>query len=124
MNVDDTKGHHLALVEIQAVDVVTGDHFVGKSLSDGIMGGTGTAKGYLKVIDKDGDVRFIKHEGKLTTTLSPEDKPIGITTEGTFSFTKGTGKWENIHGGGTWKGKFITLEILTYDWEGEYFIKK
>jgi hypothetical protein len=124
MNVDDTEGHTLSLVESKGVDVVTGDWFVSKMLADGVMGGTGTVRGYGKIIDKDGDVRFETVETKTTFILSPEGKPIGATMEGTFSFTKGTGKWENIHGGGTAKGKFIAPEIYMVDWEGEYFIKK
>ena len=124
MNVDDIEGHAISIGESKGVDVVTGDHFVSKSLSDGIIGGTGTVKGYTKIIDKDGDVRFCTSEAKATSTRSPEGKPIAATWEGTFSFTRGTGKWENIHGGGTAKGKFIGPGIFMIDWEGEYFIKK
>jgi len=124
MNVDDIEGHAISISELKGVDVVTGDHFVSMSLNDGVIGGTGTIKGYSKIIDKDGDVRFETIETKTTFILSPEGKPIGVTMESTFSFTKGTGKWENIHGGGTGKGKFIAPEIFMVDWEGEYFIKK
>ncbi len=44
--------------------------------------------------------------------------------EGTWSITKGTGKFENAQGGGTYKGWFIGQGIFTYISEGEYFIKK
>ena len=124
MNVDDIEGHAISIAESKGVDVVTGDHFVSKILGDGVWGGTGTTKGYTKIIDKDGDVRFCTSEGKASSTLSPEGKPIAATMEGTFSIIKGTGKWENIHGGGTSKGKFIGPGIFMFDWEGEYFIKK
>jgi hypothetical protein len=123
MNVDEIEGHTLSLGESKGVDVVTGDQFVSMGFGD-LVKGNGRHWGYLKVIDKDGDVRFIKYEGKVTFILSPEGKPIGATTEDTFSLIKGTGKWENAQGGGTSKGKSIGPAILMVDWEGEYFIKK
>jgi hypothetical protein len=44
--------------------------------------------------------------------------------EGTFSYTKGTALFENIQGGGTYKGKYISEKTYIVEWEGEYFIKK
>jgi hypothetical protein len=111
MNVDDIEGHVLSLGESKGVDVVTGDQFVTKGSVD-LVKGNGSHWGYSKVIDKDGDVRFIKYEGKVTTTLSPEGKPI-ITTEDTFSLIKGTGKWENAHGGGHAKNNLQSISYLT-----------
>jgi len=124
IEVDDTEGHILSIAESKGVDVVTGDYFVNRGFVDHVKG-NGLFIGYQKTVDKDGDVTFRKFEGKSTTTLSPEGKPITIT-EGTFSFIKGTGKWENIHGGGTSKAKSIGpgMGIFMDDWEGEYFIKK
>lgn len=72
---------------------------------------------------KDGNVFFSKWQGKVSTTQSPEGKPI-MKWEGTFSYVKGTGKWENIQGGGTYKGGFIARGIYVNHVEGEYFIKK
>ena len=56
-------------------------------------------------------------------TQSPKGRPL-VTFEGTWSFAKGTGKWENVQGNGTYKGKFIGPGIFAHDLEGEYFIKK
>ena len=64
-----------------------------------------------------------KAEGKTTTILSPEGKPI-TTFEGIISFIKGTGKYKNIQGSGTYKGKLVSSVIIVNEWEGEYFIKK
>ena len=44
--------------------------------------------------------------------------------EGTWSVVKGTGKWENAKGSGTYKGWFIGQGIYTYVGEGEIEMKK
>jgi uncharacterized protein affecting Mg2+/Co2+ transport len=61
--------------------------------------------------------------GKNATTISPEGKPV-TTLEGSWTYTKGTGKYENIQGSGSYKGKLISRTIFIIEWEGEYFIKK
>ena len=55
--------------------------------------------------------------------MSPEGKPI-VKFAGTWSVVKGTGKWENAIGGGTYKGWFIGQGIYTYLGEGEIEMKK
>ena len=122
IKLDDTKGHILVLSESKGIDVATGAQFVSSAFGDYVKG-NGPHWGYSKAVTPDGDVNFSKFEGKVTTTLSPAGKPI-TTFEGTFSLTKGTGKYENAQGGGTFKGKIIGPGISMYDWEGEYFIKK
>jgi len=60
---------------------------------------------------------------KFETTLSPEGKPV-TTFEASWTFIKGTGKYENIQGSGSLKGKYISRTIAIVDWEGEYFIEE
>lgn len=122
IKLDDIEGHVLVQHGWKGVDVVTGDQVFTSGSSDYVKG-NGPHRSYSKMVDPDGDVYFNKAEGRTTTTLSPEGKPV-TTIKGTFSFTRGTGKFENIQGGGTYKGKIIGPGILTYEWEGEYFIKK
>jgi len=122
IKLDDTEGHILTLSESKGVDVATGAQFVSSAFGDYVKG-NGPHWGYSKAIDPDGSVTFSTFKMQATTTLSPEGKPI-TTFEGTWSFTKGTGKFENVQGGGTFKGKIIGPGIYMYDWEGEYSIKK
>ena len=122
IKLDDTKGHVLVLSESKGIDVATGAQFVSGTFGDYVKG-NGPHWGHGKAIYPDGSVVFSTMKMKVTTTLSPEGKPI-TTFEGTFSLTKGTGKYENIQGGGTVKGKIIGPGIYTYDYEGEYSIKK
>jgi hypothetical protein len=84
-----------------------------------LVKGNGTDLGYVTECYPDGSKMFIKAQGKITTTLSPEGKRI-VTGEGTDSLIKGTGKWEGFQGGGTWKLKVIAEGIAVIDVEGEY----
>lgn len=122
IKLDDVEGHVLVEHGWKGVDVVAGSLLFMSGHSDYVKG-NGPHRTYSKVVYPDGDIIFIKAEGRTTTTLSPEGKPV-TTIKGTLSFIRGTGKFENIQGSGTYKGKVIGPGILTYEWEGEYFIKK
>jgi hypothetical protein len=121
---DDIEGHTLSLYEAKGAGTgsVGGFTFFNQGMSD-LVKGNGTHHGYYKATDKDGHVYFAKWQGKVTTTMSPEGMPM-VKFGGTWSFTKGTGKWENVQGGGTYKGMFIGDGIFSNVTEGEYFIKK
>ena len=128
INVGDTEDHIISLSEFEGSNVSTGE----KKLMDGaldvgmtfadIVKGNGPHQGYGKM-SLNGDVIFWKHQGKAVTILSPEGKPV-TTIEGSYTWTKGVGKYENIQGSGTYKGKYISKTIVIVEWEGEYFIKK
>jgi hypothetical protein len=124
MKPDDTEGHTLSLYEAKGAGAgASGDvTFLADGQSD-LVKGNGPHHGYTKINDKDGHFYFTKWQGEVTTTKSPEGKPI-MKFGGTWSITKGTGKWENAQGDGTYKGWFIGKGIYTYISEGEYFIKK
>ena len=124
MKIDDTEGHTLNSYEAKGAGMGSagGFTFFNQGVSD-LVKGNGTHSGYYKATDKDGHVYFSKWQGKVTTTMSPEGMPI-VKFGGTWSFTKGTGKWENIQGGGTYKGWFIGQGIYTLISEGEYSINK
>ena len=122
IKVDDTEGHTLGVGISKGVDVITSSIFISRSTSDFVKG-NGTHQGYTKTMYKNGDISFSKFQGKISTTMSPKGIPL-VTFEGTWSLTKGVGKWENAQGNGTYKGKFVGPGIFTYDWEGEYSIKK
>ena len=128
INFGDTEDHIIILSEFEGANVSTGkEKFmdgaldVGMTFSD-LVKGNGPHQGYGKM-SLNGDVIFWKHQGKAATTLSPEGKPV-TTVEGTWTWTKGAGKYENIQGSGTYKGKYISKTIVIVEWEGEYFIKK
>jgi len=126
INIGDTEGHIILLEEYEGTNVSTGKEKFMDGAQDVVRGfgdlvmGNGTNQGYGK-LSLNGDVVFYKLQSKVATTLSPEGKRV-TTFEASLTFTKGTGKYENIQGSGTYKGKFISG--LIGEWEGEYFIKK
>jgi hypothetical protein len=123
LKVDDTEGHFVSLYESKGV--TSDGKFVRyfTSRSD-LIKGNGTLSGYGKYVDiKDGDYYFSKYQGPAIATKSPEGK-LKITFKGTYSYINGTGKFENIQGGGTFKGESIGKGIIFVDVEGEYVIKK
>ena len=124
MEPDDTEGHTMTSSVAKGAGMgSSGGHtFISHSVSD-LVKGNGTHFGYYKATDKDGHVWFAKWQGKVTTTMSPEGRP-NVQFAGTWSFIKGTGKWENVQGGGTYKGMFIGQGIYTVITEGEYSINK
>jgi hypothetical protein len=121
--VGDTPGHVVSILENKGV--TSDGKFVRyfTSRSD-LIKGNGTLSGYGNYVEvKDGDAYFVKFNGSVSTTKSPEGK-LKITFKGTYSYTKGTGKYENIQGDGTFSGGYIGKGIMSVDVEGEYSIKK
>ncbi len=125
---DDTEGHSIFIVKSEGVNVSTGKEkfmdgaeYAYEAFGDYVKG-NGPHLTYSKMT-LNGDTIFVKSEGETKTTISPEGKPI-TTVEGTSTIIKGTGKYENIQGSNTYKGKLISSIIMVIEWEGEYFIKK
>jgi len=128
VEVGDTEGHSLYLLKNEGFNESTGENkfmdgaeVIYFGIADYIKG-NGSHTVYTKMSMNDNAV-YSKAEGKTTTTLSPEGKPV-TTFKGSITFIKGTGKYQNIQGGGTYKGKLVSSVIIVNKWEGEYFIKK
>lgn len=128
VEVGDTEGHSLYLLKNEGFNESTGEYkfmdgaeTVWFGIADYIKG-NGHHTVYTKLSLND-NVVYSKAEGKTTTILSAEGKPV-TTFEGSFTFTKGTGKYKNIQGSCTYKGKLVSSVIIVNEWEGEYFIKK
>lgn len=122
VEVGDMEGHLLQLNVSQgtnAGDVMGGAQFENCTTSD-TKKGNGMHQGY-STFSLNGDKWISKFEGKVTTTMSEDGKP-NTTFEGTFTFTKGEGKYKNIQGGGTYKGKYISETEWENEWEGTYDI--
>ena len=121
IEVGDIDGHVILTGTTKGVEVNSGATIFGCSTSD-LVNGNGTMLTYVTTIYKDG-LTVVEGQGKISTTMSPEGKPLRAF-EGSWSYVKGTGKWKNVQGNGTFKGKYIGPGIFAYDSEGEYFIKK
>ncbi len=126
--VGDTEGHVLSFDMSEGTNVsIADDEFMEGAqvtiyaFSD-LVAGNGPHEGYAKFA-KNGDTTFAKWQGKVTTTLSAENTPV-TTFEGTSTWIKGTGKFENIQGTNTYKGGFISKTEYEVEWAGEYTIKE
>ena len=128
IQVDETDDHHMTLTEGEGTNDSTGK----SGFMDGAQvavfgtsdhfGGTGTGRGYARM-SLDGDTVFLKHEGSFTSTMLSDEK-LKRTMKGSFSFAKGSGRFKNISGTGTYKGNYISKKIYVIEWKGEYMIKK
>jgi hypothetical protein len=81
------------------------------------VAGTGTHRGYFRRLFKNGDTDYGPIEGTHKTTVK-EDGSFETTWEGTWKVTGGTGKFKNIKGSGTYRGK-ATAQGASTEWEGE-----
>jgi len=122
-----TEGHFLSLAESDGINIsaganvfMDGAQVVNFSFAD-LVKGNGPHQGYVKLLQKD-DVVISKWQGKITTIMSDEGTPL-TTFDGTYSYVKGLGKFNNIQGKGTFRGKFISQNIYTVEWEGEYSVQ-
>jgi hypothetical protein len=79
------------------------------------VAGNGTHRGYNTLHRKDGAESYWKYEGTHKTIVK-EDGSWEVPFEGKTQLVGGTGKFQNIKGSGTYKGK-ITPKGVT--WEGE-----
>jgi hypothetical protein len=81
------------------------------------VAGTGTHRGYYRRLHKNGETDYGPYEGTHKTTVK-EDGSWERTWEGTYKMTGGTGKFKNIKGSGTYRGK-ATAEGASTEWGGE-----
>ena len=68
------------------------------------VGGSGPQWGTYVDVHEDGSQTFGRYEGSQKT-ISNADGSWTATWEGTYKYTGGTGKYKNIKGSGTYKGK-------------------
>ena len=120
---DDPK-HELVVLEIRRETTTSSnpDHNETELIVYGqsdLVEGTGTARGYYRRLFKNGDTDYGPYEGTQKTTVK-EDGSWETTWEGTWKVTGGTGKFKNIKGGGTYRGKATAQEAEAFtEWEGE-----
>ncbi|KPL18334.1 MAG: hypothetical protein AMJ92_08570 [candidate division Zixibacteria bacterium SM23_81] len=128
IDVGDAKEHVLSLAKWEGTNESAGENkfmdgaqVVNMSFGD-LVQGNGPHQGYVKLMLGE-DAVFCNWEGMVASTVPEEGAPI-MAFEGTYSYIKGTGQFENIKGGGTYKGQFTSKTELTTEWKGKYSIEK
>ena len=118
---DDPK-HELVVLEIFQETTTSSDpdHNETEQIVYGqsdLVEGTGTTRGYFRRLFKNGDTDYGSYEGTQKTSVK-EDGSWERTWEGKWKTHGGTGKFKNIKGSGTARGKATAQEAFT-EWEGE-----
>ena len=122
VSLEDDPKHELVVLEISRLTTTSSDpdwnetEQIDYAQADQVAG-TGTNRGYFRHLHKNGDINYGSWEGTHKTTVK-EDGSWEATWEGTWKATGGTGKFKNIKGGGTYRGK-ATAQGASTDWEGE-----
>jgi len=126
VEIGDTKDHIMTLSQYEGTNESAGEHVfmdgaqvVNTAFGDFVQG-NGPQRGHVKLMLGDAAV-FCQWEGMVTTIVPEEGSPI-MAFEGTYSYTKGTGQFENIQGSGSYKGAFTSKTEYAVEWEGEYSI--
>jgi hypothetical protein len=121
--VPDAEGHALVLGRAQGVNRSTGaTNYMDRGkvtnfeFAD-LIQGNGPQHGYISM-SQGADTMISKWSGKVTTVLSPDKTPI-TTMQGTWAKAKGTGRYADASGKGTYKGHFTSQTEYTVDWSGE-----
>jgi hypothetical protein len=78
---------------------------------------TGTHRGYFRRLRKNGETDYGTYEGTHKTSVK-EDGSWETTWEGTWKSSGGTGKFKNMEGGGTYRGKATAQEAFD-EFEGD-----
>ena len=118
INVGDEEGHVIVLFEGKGIST----DLQGKSYTDGWVEheeglfdmnnktGAGSCQGYSEFASKEGEKIYIKWKCGPTNVAN-----------GTWTFFKGTGKYEGIRGGGTWAPGPPSSDpgYFSSHWEGE-----
>ena len=82
------------------------------------VAGTGTQRGYFRRLHKNGDTDYGTYQGMHKTSFKEDGSWEATTWESTWKVIGGTGKFKNIKGSGTDRGKATAQESLE-EFEGE-----
>jgi hypothetical protein len=119
---DDPK-HELVVLAIYRATTTSSDpdtdgtELIAYEQADEVAG-TGTARGYFRRLHKNGDIDYGTYEQTHKTSFKEDGSWEATTWEATWKSLGGTGKFKNIKGSGTERGKATAQESLG-EFEGE-----
>jgi hypothetical protein len=124
LKVPDVEGHTIFLSEAKGIGFSEkwGAYLGYKTYTLDLIKGEGTQAGYGHYTFPDGSTYDTKFEGKNKGSALKFSAGIvgSAAAEGTWTYIKGTGKFEGIQGGGTWKSYGMAPDQWYCDVEGEY----
>ncbi len=126
--IPQAQGHMIMLTQTKGTNTSTnksgymdGAEVVISEILD-LNQGNGPHQGYVTQTMSNGDETVTSFEGKVTTTMTAEDRP-NTTMKGSWKKVSGTGKYQGIKGSGTYAGYFTSEKDYVIDWKGSYAIK-
>jgi hypothetical protein len=93
-----------------------GAQVINREIAD-LTQGNGPHQGYITEIQGP-DTSVTRWQGKVTTTLGADRKPITSFT-GSWSKQSGTGRYAGVTGAGTYSGRMTSPTEYTVEWSGE-----
>ena len=118
--VPDTEGHAIYLLEAKGMSFSEkwGPCLLVQAGTGDYTKGLGPCEGYTHYIYPDGSTRTIKWKGEARA-VGPGITGGGVGA-GTWTYIKGTGKFEGIQGGGTFEYRVLGPGQWYSDGEGDY----
>jgi hypothetical protein len=118
VSLSDTPGHELHLLhstgrQTSSDEQFNNAHHHAWGTSD-LVKGSGHSHGYFVNEHPNGERDCGTFEGKMTTANGQ------VTMEGHWKYTHGTGKFNNISGGGQYTGRLTSPTEMEISWEGSY----
>jgi hypothetical protein len=118
ISLPDVSNHDLSLLEVRGVQKSTDHNWDNAKITywgtADLIAGNGPQRGYFVNEHADGDRDFGTFEGKIVTT------GVEATIEGTWKYTGGTGNFQGLTGGGSYKGRMTSPTEVENTWEGTY----
>ena len=118
ISLPDVSNHDLSHVEVRGVQKSTDQNWDNAKITywgtADLIAGNGPQHGYFVNEHADGDRDFGTFEGKIVTTGGE------VTIEGNWKYTGGTGNFQGLTGGGTYKGRMTSPTEVENTWEGAY----
>jgi hypothetical protein len=118
ISLPDVTNHDLSLLEVRGVQKSTDHNWDNAKITywgtADLITGNGPQQGYFVNEHVDGDRDFGTFEGMIVTASGE------VTIEGAWKYTGGTGNFEGLTGGGTYKGRMTSPTEVENTWEGKY----
>jgi hypothetical protein len=84
-----------------------------------IVRGRGSCFGYQTALSSEGDRLITKYSGGIEPQSGDDPKATDLSLRGTWVVISGSGKFLNVRGGGTYRGRFISEHEYTLEWSGQ-----
>jgi hypothetical protein len=79
----------------------------------------GLCQGYATLVSPDGQQLIAKYSGAIKIYTGAVSESVESSIFGSWVYVHGTGKFANVKGGGTYRGRQTTADKYVLEWQGE-----